>query len=84
MHCETSIDMNLSLLQTLTWSTVAGAIVSALALASVEPVVPGYGRTAVAGPAPSLPLPTEPTAAGPSAQPTASAAGKGETVRVTH
>ena len=76
--------MNLSLLQTLTWSTVAGAIVSALTLASVEPAAPGVGRAANAGTARSMRLPTEPTAAGPGAQSAASAAGKGETVHVTH
>ncbi len=68
--------MNLTLLQTLTWSTVAGAIVSALALAAVEPLVLEHGWAAAAGHNELPPLPTEPTAAGPTPQPAASAAGE--------
>jgi hypothetical protein len=56
--------MNLSLLQTLTWSTVAGAVVSALALAATEPGAPLYGRSTTVGPQGPLVLPVEPTAAG--------------------
>ncbi len=69
--------MNLSSLQALTWSTVAGAILSALALASVGPIVPDRERTVVAGPALRLQLPTEPSAAGRRELPAASAAGDG-------
>jgi len=38
--------MNLSSLQVLTWGTVTGAIVSALAIAAVEPAAPGGDRRA--------------------------------------
>jgi hypothetical protein len=66
--------MNLSALQTLTWSTVVGAVVSALALASGGPIVPERERTVVDGPGVRLHLPTEPTAAGRREPPAASAA----------
>jgi hypothetical protein len=65
--------MNLSALQTLTWSTVAGAIVSALALASGGPIVPERERSAFEGSGSRLHLPTEPTAAGRPERPAASA-----------
>jgi len=68
--------MNLSLLQTLTWGTVIGAIVSALALAAAESALPKPGRTIAAGVNGTPPLPTEPTAAGPVAQPAPSSAGE--------
>jgi len=66
--------MNLISLQTLTWSTVAGAIISALALAGGELVVPERERAKVDGTGPWLQLPTVPTAAGRREQPAASAA----------
>jgi hypothetical protein len=66
--------MNLGSLQTLTWSTVAGAIVSALALASGGPIVPERERGAVEGSGSRFQLPTEPTAAGRPELPAASAA----------
>jgi hypothetical protein len=61
--------MNLSSLQTLTWGTVGAAIVSALALAAIEPEAQGLPRSMAA-----QPLPAEPTAAGPRPQAAASAA----------
>ena len=64
--------MNLSSLQALTWSTVAAAVASALALAAVEPPS-GLSGSVVIGSHSALPLPTEPTAAGPAAQAAASA-----------
>lgn len=70
--------MNLSSLQTLTWSTVAAAVASALALAAVEPPGGLSGSVAI-GSHSTLPLPTEPTAAGPSPQAAASAVVTGNT-----
>ncbi len=64
--------MNLSSLQALTWSTVAAAVASALALAAVEPPA-GLSGAVVIGSQPALPLPTEPTAAGPAPRAAASA-----------
>ena len=64
--------MNLSSLQTLTWSTVAAAVASALALAAIEPPG-GLSSTVVIGARGQDALPAEPTAAGPAA----SAAGTG-------
>lgn len=58
--------MNLSSLQTLTWGTIAGAIVSALLLAAVESGLPDQPRAASRRDAAAPPLPTQPTAAGPS------------------
>lgn len=61
--------MNLSSLQTLTWGTVGAAIVSALALATIEPAAQGLPRSMAV-----QPLPAEPTSAGPSPEAAASAA----------
>lgn len=56
--------MNLNALKFLTWGTVAGAIVSALALAAVESRQPEPLAVAGSLPNPLPSLPTEPTAAG--------------------
>lgn len=56
--------MNLNALKFLTWGTVAGAIVSALALAAVESRQPEPLAVAGSLTNPLPPLPTEPTAAG--------------------
>jgi hypothetical protein len=64
--------MNLGSLQTLTWGTVAAAVASALALATVEPPGGTSGGVMI-GTQNALPLPTEPTAAGPAPGSAASA-----------
>ena len=63
---RTRHDMNLSSLQALTWSTVAAAVASALALAAVEPPS-GPASAVTIGSGGPVSLPTQPTAADPAA-----------------
>jgi hypothetical protein len=50
-------------LQALTWSTITGAVVSALLLASGEPGMPEWSRARRSEAAAHPPLPAEPTRA---------------------
>jgi len=72
--------MNLGLLKLLTWSTVVGAVVCALALAAVEPIAPRASQMSSIDAGTSLVLPSEPTAAGP-ARAAASAADGADALR---
>jgi len=56
--------MNLYSLRTITWGTVAGAVISALLLAGIESGLPDGSRTSPKGSA-AFALPSEPTGAGP-------------------
>ena len=62
--------MNLNSLRTITWGTVAAAVVSALLLAGVESGLPDGGRASARSGTPR-PLPSEPTGAGPQRKPAA-------------
>lgn len=57
--------MNLTLLRVLTWGTVAGAVVSALLLASGESGLPEWSHRAIGDAVSSGRLPQEPPAAAP-------------------
>jgi hypothetical protein len=67
-------DMKLSVLKILTWMTVAGAILGALALVAVDPLVPEHILATTLDPRRLVTQRNGLTAAGPAGQPAAAGA----------